>query len=101
MVLFLQFGMLTLRCDHIEECNKTLIFHLSIEDLSFSPGSVYKEANTKYQIFILKIDRLQHRVLISGLYRGKLAKNEPKIGKFQNLVITFDWGVLLTQGQRV
>ena len=39
MVLFLQFGMLTLRCDHIEECNKTLIFHLSIEDLSLSPGS--------------------------------------------------------------
>ena len=38
MVLFLQFGMLTLRCDHIEECNKTLIFHLSIEDLSLSPG---------------------------------------------------------------
>ena len=31
-----------------------------------------------------------------GFYEGKLAKNEPKIDKFQNLVITFDSEVLLT-----
>ena len=44
---------------------------------------------------------MQHRVLIRGFYKGKLAKNEPKIGKFQNLVTTFDWEVQLTQGQHV
>ena len=60
-----------------------------------------RKPNTKNQIFISKIDRVQHRVLIWGFYKGKLAKNEPKIGKSQNLVITFDGEVLLTQGQRV
>ena len=25
-----------------------------------------------------------------SIYKGKLAENEPKIDKFQNLVITFD-----------
>ena len=33
--------------------------------------------NTKNQIFISKIDRLQQRVFIWGFYKGKLAKNEP------------------------
>ena len=44
---------------------------------------------------------MQHRVLIWKFYKGKLAKNEPKIDKFQNMVITLDWGVLLTQCQHV
>ena len=55
----------------------------------------------KNQIFISKIDQLQHMVKIWEFYKVKLAKDKPKICNFQNLVITFDWGVLLTQGQRV
>ena len=40
--------------------------------------SVYKET-------ISKIDQLQHRVWILRFHKGKSAKNEPKIGNFQNL----------------
>ena len=52
--------------------------------------------NQKNQIFISKIDQLQHMVKIWEFYKVKLAKDKPKICNFQNLVITFDWGVLLT-----
>ena len=39
----------------------------------------------KNQIFISKIDRVHHKVLILGFYKGKSAKIEPKVGNFQNL----------------
>ena len=44
-----------------------------------------RKSYTKNQMFISKIDRWQQRVLILGFYKGKLAKNEPDIGNFQNL----------------
>ena len=53
--------------------------------------SVYKEAIYQKSDFF----QVQQRVVIWGFYEGKSAKNEPKIDKFQNLVITFDcieWG---------
>ena len=40
--MFLQFGMLTLRCGHIEERYKTLIFHLCIDDLSVSSATHFE-----------------------------------------------------------
>ena len=36
--------------------------------------------------------KVQHTVLIWGFYKGKLAKNEPKIGKFQNVKYSKNYG---------
>ena len=41
--------------------------------------SVYKEAKHQKSVFISKFDRVQHGVVIWGFYKGKSAKNEPKI----------------------
>ena len=79
MVLFLQFGMLTKRCDQIEERNKTLIFHLCIDDLSLSSvthsevtqpnvpneGKIYKsEDSTKLHVHLGDIIALNEEVQV-------------------------------------
>ena len=73
--------------------NSQLAMSLSRQAQIFAEGAARCPTKSKNHL----CDRVKHRVF----YKGKLAKNEPKKGKFQNLVITFDRGVLLTEGQRI
>ena len=47
--------------------------------------SVYKEAKNQKSDFFSKIDRVQHRVVIWGVCKGKSAKNGPNMRDIQNL----------------
>ena len=45
----------------------------------------YLKSCTNFQTYISIFQRMHHTFFILGFFKGKLAKNEPKLRNFQNL----------------